>query len=210
MIARSMTLAAQLTRTWVAMYTAGLPDELACTRRDEIESDLWEQEMSGDVSNGEALARLFFGMPADLSWRLTQRTAQGVPPSPARGMFHRGGTMLRLVKERWLVGLVGLFAAVTVLYGVRIVFVTSSGDLLGGLIFGVIPVVGAMFMVAGYLDTKRSPWKGAGLMALGAATITVIQFWMFVVYVPVALLIIISSIARARAYARGGGPVAPA
>ena len=71
--------AAGWVRRWVALYTRGLPAEIQQDRRDEIESDLWSQlhdvAESGPAEESladEIVARLVFGIPADLSWRLEQ------------------------------------------------------------------------------------------------------------------------------------------
>jgi hypothetical protein len=71
--------AAGWVRGWVALYTRGLPPEIQQERRDEIDSDLWSQlhdaaepaHAEGSLA-GELVARLVFGIPADLSWRLEQ------------------------------------------------------------------------------------------------------------------------------------------
>jgi len=71
--------AAGWVRRWVALYTRGLQAEIQQDRRDEIDSDLWSQLHDAAESAhaeeslaGEIVARLVFGIPADLSWRLEQ------------------------------------------------------------------------------------------------------------------------------------------
>jgi hypothetical protein len=71
---------AALVRRWVALYTLGLPPDIKQRRRDEIDDDLWCQAQDAAESSradrslgGEILARLAFGVPADLSWRIEQR-----------------------------------------------------------------------------------------------------------------------------------------
>jgi hypothetical protein len=86
-------------RRWVGLYTRGLPAGLRRDRIDEIEDDLWSQlhdksEPGGgrDGLRGEILARLVFGIPADLAWRLEQRGVSRAPrPAPERSptMFAR-------------------------------------------------------------------------------------------------------------------------
>jgi len=73
------SLASRLVRSWVTLYTRGLPRELGAARIEEIESDLWSQHQEAiairqsAVSIGlEILARLVLGIAADLSWRLEQ------------------------------------------------------------------------------------------------------------------------------------------
>jgi hypothetical protein len=73
---------------WCARYTRGLPDAVALERRDELASDLWEQE----AANGDApglgasiLWRAVRGVPADLSWRAERIRALPADERPERG-----------------------------------------------------------------------------------------------------------------------------
>jgi hypothetical protein len=190
MIARSTTVPAQLTRTWVALYTAGLANELASTRSAEIESDLWEQDLAG-VSFGEAFARLLLGMPADLSWRLEQKGTKG--------------TMIAALRHNWLGLLVAGFAGAALILGTAI-FIKFVGDdtngTLGALIYGVGGLAGSLMMVVGFRMSERESLRGAALLAMGTLAITAIYFWMFFIYVPVALVIVVFGILRARRFAR--------
>ena len=77
-------VAVGMTRTWVSLYTSGLPPEFRDSRRAEIDSDVWEQQRTADLLNqpqGETslqlLARLVLGIPSDVTWRLeTGRSAR--------------------------------------------------------------------------------------------------------------------------------------
>ena len=76
---------AALVRGWVSLYTRGLPADARAARRDEVADDLWCQHAEAAAA-GRSLARstptflrLLFGMPADVSWRLTHRRS----PAPA-------------------------------------------------------------------------------------------------------------------------------
>lgn len=82
---------AALVRRWVALYTLGLPPEIKQRRRDEIDDDLWCQTQEAAASNradrtvaGEILARLVFGVPADVSWRIEQRRHGSSPARSGR------------------------------------------------------------------------------------------------------------------------------
>ena len=74
----SVALPAAVTavRAWTRFYTWGLPPELRESRREEIDSDLWESvHEHGDGSGRLALhiiARLIIGIPDDLGWRTEQ------------------------------------------------------------------------------------------------------------------------------------------
>lgn len=69
-------LAAAAVRTWTRLYTRGLPTALADRRRAEVESDLWECQHDRPatapprVLAAHILARLAFGIPDDLLWRV--------------------------------------------------------------------------------------------------------------------------------------------
>lgn len=71
-----LAIAVALTRSWTAFYTRGLPGNLRDRRREEIESDLWEQRQAGsqhETQPGTALhilLRLVLGAPSDLVWRV--------------------------------------------------------------------------------------------------------------------------------------------
>ena len=76
------------TRAWTASYTRGLPADLRAERREEIDSDLWEQHrlaaLRGDPALGiaiEVLARMLLGIISDITWR----AQAGAPARPDRG-----------------------------------------------------------------------------------------------------------------------------
>jgi hypothetical protein len=70
---------AGLVRGWVDLYTRGLPADARAARRDEIDDDLWCEHEEAVVLGRSARSldadlalRLMFGIPSDISWRLTQ------------------------------------------------------------------------------------------------------------------------------------------
>ena len=213
----NMTFAVRLTRRWVRLYTAGLPPEARDARRAEIESDLWEHgEENGvlgagpDVTAMQVLGRLLLGLPADLSWRLEQRGAHKQAQA-GKGIVKGSGAMVRILKERWLAGLVVLFAGFTMVFGTSI-FVRFFGDGplgLGAVLFGLVPVAAGALILVGFFISEQAPWKGAALLTIGAVTIPAIHFWMFPIYVPVALVITAFGIARARGFAKERDRAAP-
>ena len=82
---------AALVRRWVAMYTLGLPPEARRDRRDEIDDDLWCQAQEAATASGadrslagEMIARLVFGVPSDLSWRIEQHRFGSSPAGSGR------------------------------------------------------------------------------------------------------------------------------
>jgi hypothetical protein len=85
---------AALVRGWVDLYTRGLPAEARAARRDEIDDDLWCQQEDAAAAGRSArsldadlVLRLIFGIPADITWRLTHRgpaPTANLVRSPAR------------------------------------------------------------------------------------------------------------------------------
>lgn len=71
-----------LTTHWVQLYTRGLAREVRAARSDEIASDVWEHRHDHLIrgvgrwtTNTEVTRRTVAGIPADLSWRRSQRHA---------------------------------------------------------------------------------------------------------------------------------------
>jgi hypothetical protein len=203
MIPRSTTLTAQLTRTWVAMYTAGLPEELACTRRDEIESDLWEQERDGSVSNGVALARLAAGMPADLSWRLEQRAARA-----AEIPIRRKESMIESTRRMAFIGGAWLMVAFTVGVAWLVAFGMGEAEVAGVVIprpiWAVAGGLAGLLIFAGIRSTGTSPMLGGALVLVGALPMAVLLAWSVVV--PLVWLVLLALLSvRAITSARRNG-----
>ncbi len=92
---------------WVAMYTAGLPDDIVADRRAELESDIWEQLHDPDNATAvRVIARLARGTYADVSWRIETR-------------YHIGGLMngTTIIATRIVASLVTLIAAFVLMWG---------------------------------------------------------------------------------------------
>jgi hypothetical protein len=193
--------------SWVRLYTIGLDADAKDARRAEIESDLWEHG-AGNGAEGvgpqttalQVLARLILGVPADLSWRLEQRGAQRKARSlPGIGS---AGALVRSARARWGLGLAVLFGGFTIMFGVRI-FVRHVGeDAFAAALFGIGAIVAAVLMLTGFVISDQASRKGAVLLTIGAVTITILHFWMFFIYIPVALTIIITGIRRSRRLAK--------
>lgn len=74
---QSMKMTTWLVREWVSLYTTGLPGDRKTARREEIDSDLWEQTQDAfdagrpqQFSAIHLLGRLLLGMPDALFWRM--------------------------------------------------------------------------------------------------------------------------------------------
>jgi hypothetical protein len=81
---------AALVRGWVDLYTRGMRADVRAARRDELDDDLWCQHeeaaaigRSARSHDADLILRLVFGMPADISWRVTYRV-NTAPPSLER------------------------------------------------------------------------------------------------------------------------------
>lgn len=94
-------LAARFVRGWTRLYTAGLERAFRNSRRDEIDSDLWEHahgghgEAGAGTLAGQILARCLLGVGADVSWRVEmalrrKREKEVVPMTE------------RIKQDRWL------------------------------------------------------------------------------------------------------------
>ncbi len=74
------TWSGRLAHWWVSVYTSGLVPEVRDRRRDEIASDVWEQQEEArafgeapTVTARAVLTRVITGVPADLRWRIEMR-----------------------------------------------------------------------------------------------------------------------------------------
>jgi hypothetical protein len=90
---------ARLVRGWVDLYTRGLPADARTARRDEIDDDLWCEHAEAAAAGRSARAldadrflRLLFGIPSDITWRLTHRRAP-TPPSVDRSSSMKTRTL---------------------------------------------------------------------------------------------------------------------
>jgi hypothetical protein len=111
-------IAAGFVRWWVRLYTLGLPSEDRHARREEIESDIWEQSEFGRIAGNphktttlHICTRFILGIPMDVSWRLSgngvERNAAMIGAQSAR---QGGGRALRFAFRSY-VGIGTLSAA---------------------------------------------------------------------------------------------------
>ena len=123
-----------LTRSWVWLYTLRLAAALRSERREEIDSDLWEQREAARARGlasarigASTLGRCLRGLPADLSWRAEQSRATGLPGAALRlfigvlralervaGWVERRGLPGLTIVLGWLYALLGLVVIVTI------------------------------------------------------------------------------------------------
>jgi hypothetical protein len=201
-----LPLATDLTRWWVLVYSRGLPEDERAARRAEIDSDLWEHTHFGaevgqrPADTGfEILARLLLGIPADLAWRraLVHPAAQWrpgtsqAPPITTRGvkMLQRLVAMVAIV----LTATTGLF----LLYN-GLGLLTDEGREAWMLRFGLWETATGVVLLLGLLATARWPRVGTTLIAVGALAAVATHYWMAVIGVPLAVVIIAAAVLRAR------------
>jgi hypothetical protein len=191
-----VALSVGFARTWVGLYTLGLPSMAREVRRSEIESDLWEQQWlasrrgdSAFATAGEIATRTLFGVIDDISWRLESGA------SPRK----KGMTVNDRMPMRIGFLLVMLPLALLIVNGVAIAifgagdFNNSTEHFLWGLAFLVCPLVTAVGMVL----CSKVPRLGFGMVVVGAMSTALLMFWMAMITVPLALIAIIFAAFRA-------------
>lgn len=183
-------------RTWVALYTRGLPAELAISRRELVESDLWDEaraaEWLGETASlgRQRWSRLLRGMLADVAWRLEQR--RGAAGAPRRGP-------MRISKVQLLA-----IAAVIILNGVFVAALLASPD------FRTwegspLTMAGFALSVCGLLVAVECPRAGLFVGLAGTAIVTILMPWLFVAFLPVPI-VLGYRLARERAISRRPAP----
>ena len=193
---------APLVRAWVDLYTRGLPDDTRAARLDEVEDDVWCQReeafavgRSARSLDTEMLLRLLFGMPADVSWRLSAGgggpTLERTPSRGARVL----GVLAILGAASWTFLIAGYVFVGESIWGGPAGWVVFGATVVGGLAFagaatglalryqdrlglmgsmgGVLGGIGALFGALGAYQADVLLPLGSGIMAweLGRAHI---------------------------------------
>jgi hypothetical protein len=128
---------AAIVRGWVDLYTRGMPEPVRATRRDEVDDDLWCQlgeaaalGRSPRSLGAEMLLRLLFGMPADVSWRLSHAGTAAADVERNSSMSSRViGALAVAGGASW-----GIAAFLVLIYGRSVV--TGTNAAVGVLGFG--------------------------------------------------------------------------
>jgi hypothetical protein len=156
-----------LVRGWVRIYTLGLEASNRYDRRAEMESDLWEHrnyassEGQGSVAASLSIVgRWLAGIPADLSWRASQRGN--------RSQQLKERAMKNALGNYWQ-GLAAFAAVATGYLGVRQFFTDEvSAGINPGKVVGLVVLVGAgLLVLAGLAVHRTSPRSGALMVMLG-------------------------------------------
>ena len=113
------------------------------------------------------------------------------------------------VIERSLLALTLLVGAFSIFIGLTAMAGGGDGPTdLGYTLFGLAGLsVGAMLLGGVYLS-GRHPWPGNGLTVAGAVAMAATLYWMLVISVPLALLIVVGVAIRARGLSRTSGALA--
>jgi len=201
-----MALAVGMTRSWVALYTLGLPPEFRDARRAEIDSDLWEHQRTArlqDQPPGETalqlLTRLLLGILSDVTWRL--ETGHSVS----------GERSIRMNEALYMRGLVAVgvaLALLVVIVGVGSIFnAFEDGDNSGWVWGGSLSALSGVAVMVGLLISRPNPLLGIGLVAAGAITIAVLWHWLLVITIPIGIALVTIAFFRARqtGWPRGAG-----
>jgi hypothetical protein len=188
-----------LVRGWVDLYTRGLPADARAARRDEIDDDLWCEQAEAAAAGRSARSldadlflRLLFGVPADVSWRMTFR-AERATMSPPRST----SVDPRIVGSLAIVG--GLAWVILMILSIPVGFDALSTEggalIMVGLLAGLIAFPATAFFLAWLFQDEVSlvGTIGALLVTLGA---TILLYSPFVVPLAVGSAMLTWRVAR--------------
>lgn len=197
-----LQVAGSATRAWSHVYTSGLDPEARQRRLAEIESDLYEHAEDAKACGVAAadvgfdiLVRLVVGVPADLAWR---RGAARDRRVNRRAVF--SSQKGKRIVAKLFIALTSVLAVALggflMVEGIARLFVT--GDAETHFVYPITFTVAGAALIASVVVARKSPRKGAGLVALAAVTYTAASFWMAPFVIPVAALLLAGAWLRAR------------
>ena len=192
----ALALTVGMARSWVALYTVRLPNEIREARRSEIDSDLWEQQWlaarRGDPPFGtaiEVLARMLLGIISDITWR----AQAGALARPDRGIQMNEAPYMRGLV---VVGLV--LALFPVIIGVGSIFNDFKDGDNSVWLGGSLTAISGAAMAVGLLISRRNPLFGIGLVVMGVITIGFVWTWMLVTTIPIGIAIVAIAFFRSK------------
>lgn len=153
---------------WVWLYTLGSEAGTRQDRRAEIESDLWEHREyatgEGDRSAAISLSilgRWVAGIPADLSWRASQR--------PGASGITKESTMTNILGRYWWQALAAFTAVATIYTGFRQFFTdeVSVGVDAGKIIALVLLLVAGFSILLGLAMQRTMARRGSMMVIVG-------------------------------------------
>ena len=186
-------------RTWVRLYTSGLPEPARGDRRAEIESDLWEHQRhpSRPTAVGlEIVLRSLLGIPADLSWRLEQATAGERIANAIASLLGRGERLSTWVVQRGLPGLTTVLAWLFIAGGLLIVAMAPfqpHGER-GIVVIGAWGILAGLAVRWGHSNLSARPKIAFAAIAAGALPLGLVL--VVTVVAPILALIVVSNEAR--------------
>ncbi len=162
--------ASSVVMAWVRIYSRGLPNDIADSRRDELLADLHDQAAWADQTSkaarraaSEALVRAIKGAPSDLSWRSQQ--------------LDRNPVADRLLNSS-MFGVVAVGSVLMLAFAI-VTFVRGLHDFQQGWINapGVLPVgVAGLTTICGLLLLRKSKTRSlAAIWLLGASQVIIWQ-----------------------------------
>ncbi|MCH6230458.1 hypothetical protein MK786_06875 [Microbacterium sp. CFH 31415] len=182
--------AVRLVRAWVGFYTGWVSAPAAERRRDEIHSDLWEQQAYAREIGTPPIAvsfsiarRAASGIPADLLWVHTERAAlRSLPAEPKATIMN---SVLRFSSRWWWVLGAAVLSAIILSMGIG-QLLEPGMPYLEGSVQAII--VGGM-LAAGVILKARMPRTAAALIVAGAATPACLWWAPIVMTIGIAVLL---------------------
>lgn len=175
-------MAVGVARAWTHLYTSRMPTELRVSRREEIDSDLWEHVRDGRetgtrplITALEILSRTCLGVVDDLTWRF-EAAWQERAVSHSAWRLHMDTSARR---TRW----VSIFAVAT---GATVI-----------LLIGLVPTLKV------YFESVGIPLPLPTRLVMGLSTI-VMAYWWATLVVGVALLLGLTRLTRVSVLHDGG------
>jgi len=203
----TLPLAVGMVRSWVALYTFGLPRDLRVGRRMEIDCDLWEQRQLAEYGRepplgtaAEIAARALLGVISDITWRVQAGLS-------ARSDRSIGMNESLLMRGLLLLGLAP--AVFLVVVGAQVIGgATDDGETgLKEIAYALGLFAAAAGIAVGLIVSQRTPRLGIGLVLVGTIAASVMMFWVAVFTVPIG--IVLATIAYFRGRRGIGWPRAP-
>lgn len=173
-------MSASLVRTWVGLYTKGLPDPVAKERRALIEAELWDEARAAEQLRETAglgrqrFSRLVRGLPADVTWRLEQQGRMTKTPRRT-GMRISNGQLVAI----------GLVA---ILQGVFIVGLLSSPDFRAWSGMGQ-ATIGLVIALVGAIMAIPRPQSGFLVGVAGTLLAFLAMPWLLPFFLPLPIVL---------------------
>ncbi len=178
--------AVRVCRTWTLLYTRGLPVEIRERRRQEIESDLWEQlHDSNEPTRRGVLGRTLRGIHADVWWRYRTLLEQ-------RGARQRSHDMKKTTGSgTWWVPVTVVLGVVIATMGILGLALGDAGE--GGsgakVLASLPPAIGGFLVIGGLAARRQRLVTGSRLVIAGAVLAALDPL-----FIPVAALVIIGGL----------------